>query len=249
MTGHRAFTLVELLVVIAIIALLISILAPSLKVAKELAKQTICATNLRAAGMSMVVYSAANKNTLPLLDVPARPYQATVCFGSQGGQWVVNPETGVFFDVRRWGLVYSLKILGPPEMFYCPSSIVPMYRLDTYGKPWGAVPPPPPEQIGTGFIRGGYMMCPNVDDSATKYSTGIYADKFPGDKPLATDVVESGAIAHLTGTIGKWYMVFIDGHVETRTSKKATATLQSAADVSYWPQFNKSMMPDLLMEK
>lgn len=58
---RRAFTLIELLVVVAIIALLISILLPSLNQARRQARTIICLNNLRTQGQACHFYSEDNK--------------------------------------------------------------------------------------------------------------------------------------------------------------------------------------------
>ncbi len=64
-----AFTLIELLVVIAIIALLLSIMLPSLKIVKMQAQSTVCKSNLRQMAMAAQFYTYDyNNKFLPFIE-------------------------------------------------------------------------------------------------------------------------------------------------------------------------------------
>jgi len=60
-----AFTLVELLVVIGIIAILVSILLPSLAKARNQANSVKCASNMRQLYMACAMFAGENKDHLP----------------------------------------------------------------------------------------------------------------------------------------------------------------------------------------
>lgn len=71
--GSRAFTLIELLIVVAIIALLISVLLPSLSAARAQGRAAKCLAQLRVFGHGMAVYANENRDVmvggrLPKLD-------------------------------------------------------------------------------------------------------------------------------------------------------------------------------------
>lgn len=63
---HRVgFTLIELLVVISIIALLISIMLPSLRAAKETARDVQCRSQMHQIGLAIMVLGDDNRGHLP----------------------------------------------------------------------------------------------------------------------------------------------------------------------------------------
>jgi prepilin-type N-terminal cleavage/methylation domain-containing protein/prepilin-type processing-associated H-X9-DG protein len=64
----KAFTLIELLVVISIIALLLSILMPSLGKAKKIAQAVVCQSNLKQWNLCYYLYSQENEGKLPEFD-------------------------------------------------------------------------------------------------------------------------------------------------------------------------------------
>ena len=73
--GRLGFTLVELLVVIGIIALLISILLPSLNNARRSARAIKCASNMRQIGNALLLYTGDNKGRL--IPCYVFPYNST----------------------------------------------------------------------------------------------------------------------------------------------------------------------------
>ncbi len=55
---HGAFTLIELLVVIAIIGVLVALMLPSINKSRDVARQVVCASNLRQVYIGIATYNA-----------------------------------------------------------------------------------------------------------------------------------------------------------------------------------------------
>ena len=98
----KGFTLIELLVVISIIALLLSVLLPALKIAKEKAKSIQCKANLKSQHVAMKLYLEDNDSEYPLsfqYIVDGYPGGGTPSLEPRNCQWhnreidpAVNPE-------------------------------------------------------------------------------------------------------------------------------------------------------------
>jgi len=67
---RRGFTLIELLVAIAIIALLISILIPSLSRARQAAKTAVCGSNMRGLMQALYLYAGDHRDRLVSTGLP-----------------------------------------------------------------------------------------------------------------------------------------------------------------------------------
>jgi prepilin-type N-terminal cleavage/methylation domain-containing protein len=133
-TGRHSdgFTLIELLVVIAIIALLVSILLPSLTAAKALARQTQCLANLHALGRSAASYQAENDGYYWPYALINHPAPGTTCYFWGTDADPVDASASPFMNHAG----ENLEILWCPDMrwgSYTPQGSFVAEPTTTYG--------------------------------------------------------------------------------------------------------------------
>ena len=201
------FTLLELLIVIAVIAILASLLLPSLSKAKHVAKRSVCMSNLKQCFFAMASYSSDNNSNIAVA------------------------TTGGGFAWDRWlGVLYKNSYDEPqgyltnPDVAVCPSYIPNKFTASgmahggvymTYGILWSL----------TYKLFDGAST--RIEPSSGKYIYTLKINKIgkPSECPILMDSINiDWATQYCTSDTDGNYVhqrhlnstnvVMIDGHIE-----------------------------------
>ena len=121
-TIRATFTLIELLVVIAIISILMAMLLPSLKLARDSAKAIACISNLKQCGTAVIAYSDDSDGWTPDYESNAWPNirRLEMCWPDtlMSGRYL---DKGCIIQPYIWdGLIVASKVRFP-NVFSCPT--------------------------------------------------------------------------------------------------------------------------------
>ena len=193
---RKGFTLIELLVVIAIIALLLSIIMPGLRKAKQKAQEVICRSNLKQWGLCYSLYAVDNDDSFPqsvggngLSNLQAYPLTAIKPYYDEQMKMRICPSTKVverpWENYQRgstfttWG-PWDQPSLNPTAWDWWDAGATGSYGLND----WCADPPPSPDKT--------YWGLPTENAVRKTYAKQGYLT------PIMLDSVYVEAAVHMT---------------------------------------------------
>lgn len=244
MRHTRGFTLIELLVVISIIALLLSVLIPSLGLAKESARRLTCSMNLKTIGQATFTYAMANKDYLmPCLaegdsspSAPLTYYAYKIHNNPYYSDGQIRNLEHVIGGPYNLGYLFASGLIETPEVFYCPSALraptvagAESHNYDGYhdeGHPW----PWNTNITGSNFnldkVRTSYNYLPQ--NGRTKDSRGFASiarkttELSPGLTMTVDYMISLGELAHKKrGSASGLNAMYFDGSVSFKNNSDA----------------------------
>lgn len=109
---RSGFTLLELLITIGIIATLMAVLIPTTQTVRQQARKSVCASNLRQIGQSLLLYVQDHKNRLPYVLEP---------------MWKLGQPVDLTVDPRNYPQSF-LRVMEPygvnESLMTCPSYVL-----------------------------------------------------------------------------------------------------------------------------
>ena len=236
---RNAFTLIELLVVIAIIAVLAAILFPVFAQAKEAAKKTSCASNLRNIGLAMTLYEGDSDDYFPNTNV-------TGLWTGRRFRVPIMPYLGI---ALKQVSPTSYNMTAVSGLLYCPSDpTVASFDYTSYSyvsslyRPWSFL-----QTVTNLFQLAGDVQCP--DGTCTSISSGEV--QFPSSKILVYEWINAHKHGP-TGPIGPWgkgapftvgagqyegqrNTMFVDTHAKFINASAMTVNQLNCADPNLTP--------------
>jgi prepilin-type N-terminal cleavage/methylation domain-containing protein len=253
----KGFTLVELLVVIGIIAVLISILLPTLSKARANAMRVKCAAQLRQVGVATVIYANNNRGYIPTIrnewknskpgQIPDYDISGSFNYIYTNGDTV--PVAGQADPGSNIGRLLTTKCLsstdanwGNNPIQWCPAADREQRQQGTELARFNYYYNIHPKWSTVGGKRlmqrwwtrlATYGKVPNDSIAVNEYS-GDTTYQFPHmPYALACDPIYDIAYAtHSTARSRAWNLLYADGSVRT-----ATCDTRAARAAGHWGQF------------
>jgi prepilin-type N-terminal cleavage/methylation domain-containing protein/prepilin-type processing-associated H-X9-DG protein len=122
----RGFTLIELLVAISVIAMLVALMMPALRKAREASESLTCKSNMRQMNLGLLCYVSDNREFFPEY---SKYYATPPVAGPAGGVWVLwysRLIVGSYLGNRTLGSSgYTNGLSSTTSIITCPTTIYP----------------------------------------------------------------------------------------------------------------------------